>query len=223
MKILALADDEYGNRIVNWVKKNCPDSWELSTLSLDVDLPELIDYPEEFIPAEIPVVDLVLFLIQDSRKIELLPSLARKSNAKAVIVAVDGLWLQPGLRRQIEKELEVPSVFARTFCTLQGNGNPLIDEFAEFFGMPEFEIEVDGTIIKKVTVKRGAPCGCSHFIAEHLPGTRVEDAVTKAGLLHHNYPCMGSMEFDKLTGDTLLHFSAHNAAKAVERALKKYD
>jgi len=222
MKILALADDEYGNRIVSWIKKNCSATWEISTLSLDVNLPEIVDYPEEFLPAGIPATDLVLFLIQNSRKVELLPAIARKSNAKAVIVAVDGLWLQPVLRRQIEKELEIPAVFARTFCTLVGDGNPLVDEFAQYFGMPEFEINVEDEIIKNVIVKRGAPCGCSHFIAENLLGTKAEDAAVKAGMLHHNYPCMASMEFDKLTGDTLLHFSAHNTAKVVERALKKY-
>jgi len=223
MKILALADDEYGRRIVDWIGKNSPDDWEIATLGLDVDLPQIVDYPEEFLPDEIPAADLILFLIQNSRKIELLPSIAKKSGAKAVIVAVDGLWLQPGLMKQIERELEIPSVFARTFCTLVKQGNPLIDEFATHFGMPEFEIEAENGIIKKVTVKRGAPCGCSYFIAENLPGTKVEEAAVKAGMLHHNYPCMASMEFDKVTGDTLLHLSAHNAVNVVERALKKLD
>lgn len=221
MKILALADDEYSRRIVNSIEKNSPDSWDISTLSLDIDLPEIVDNPEEFLPTEIPNADLILFLIQDSRKIELLHLLAKRSGAKAAIVAVDGLWLQPGLRRQIEKELSIPSTFPRTFCTLVEQGNPLIDEFATHFGLPEFEIEVENGIIKKATVTRDAPCGCAHFVAKNLPGTKVGEAAVKAGMLHHNYPCMASMEFDKVTGDTLLHLSAHNTANAIERALKK--
>ena len=221
MKILVLADDEYGRRILNWVRDNGPDDWEFESMSLDVDLPQLIDNPLEFLPDEIPSADLILFLIQNSRKIELLSSIAKKSGAKAAIVAVDGLWLQPGLRRQIEKELSIPFAFPRTFCTLVKQGNPLIDEFARHFGMPEFEIEVEDGIVKKVNVTRNAPCGCSSFIAENLPGTKVEEAAVKAGMLHHNYPCMASMEFDKVTGDTLMHLSAHNTANAIERALKK--
>ena len=223
MKILVLADDEYGRRIVSWIGKNSPDSWDIFTLSLNIDLPDIVDNPEEFLPQEIPDADLILFLIQDSKKIELLPPLAKRSGAKAAIVAVDGLWLQPGLRRQIEGELEIPSAFPRTFCTLVEQGNPLIDEFARHFGLPEFEIEVENGIIKKATVTRDAPCGCASFVAENLPGTKAEDAPIKAGLLNNNYPCMASMEFDSTTGDTLLHFSAHNTANAIERALKKVD
>ncbi len=223
MKILALADDEYGRRILNWVRDNGPDDWEFESMSLDIELPQLTDNPEEFLPQEIPAADLILFLIQNSKKIELLPLLAKKAGAKAAIVAVDGLWLQPGLRRQIEKELEIPSAFPRTFCTLVKQGNPLIDEFAKHFGLPEFKIEVEGGFIKNVTVKRDTPCGCASFVAENLPGTNVEGAAIKAGLLNNNYPCMASMEFDNTTGDTLLHFSAHNTANAVERALKKLD
>jgi len=223
MKILALADDKYGERIVSWIEKNSPDSWDISTLSLDIELPDIVDNPREFIPDEIPNADLILFLIQNSRKIELLPLLAKRAKAKAAIVAVDGLWLQPGLRRQIEKELSIPSAFPRTFCTLVEQGNPFINEFARHFGLPEFEIEVEDGIIKKATVKRDTPCGCARFVAENLPGTKAEDAPIKAGLLNNNYPCMASMEFDSNTGDTLLHFSAHNTANAVERALKKLD
>ena len=223
MKILTLADDKYGERIVSCMVRNSPDSWDISTLSLNIELPDIVDNPEEFLPLEIPATDLILFLIQDSKKIELLPLLAKKAGAKAAIVAVDGLWLQPGLRRQIEEELQIPSVFARTFCTLVGNGNSLIDEFAAHFGLPEFEIEVEDGIIKNVTVKRDTPCGCASFVAENLVVTKVEDAQIKAGLLNNNYPCMASMEFDSTTGDTLLHFSAHNTANAVERALKKLD
>ena len=223
MKILVLADDEYGRRILNWIRDKGPDDWEFETLDLDVDLPQLIDNPGEFLPDEIPAADLILFLIQNSRKIELLPSIAKKAGAKAAIVAVDGLWMAPGLRRQIEEELEIPSAFPRTFCTLVEQGNPLIDEFARHFGLPEFEIEIENGIIKNVTVTRDAPCGCARFVAENLPGTKVEDAAVKSGMLNQNYPCMASMEFDSNTGDTLLHFSAHNTANAVERALKKLD
>ena len=223
MKILALADDKYGERIISWIEEHGPASWKLSTLSLDIELPDIVDNPEEFLPPEIPDTDLILFLIQNSRKIELLPLLAKRARARAAIVAVDGLWLQPGLRRQIEKELQIPVAFPRTFCTLVKQGNPLIDEFARHFGLPEFEIEIENGIIKNVTVTRDAPCGCASFVAENLPGTKVENAAVKAGMLNQNYPCMASMEFDSTTGDTLLHFSAHNTANAVERALKKLD
>ncbi|MBU4202270.1 MAG: hypothetical protein KKB85_03885 [Candidatus Altiarchaeota archaeon] len=223
MKILALADDKYGERIVSWITEHGPANWDLSTLTLDIELPDIVDNPGEFLLDEIPNADLILFLIQDSKKIELLSPLVKRAGAKAAIVAVDGLWLQPGLRRQIEGELEIPSAFPRTFCTLVEQGNPLIAEFARHFGLPEFEIEVEAGIIKKATVTRDAPCGCASFVAGNLPGTKAEDAAVKAGMLNQNSPCMASMEFDSTTGDTLLHFSAHNTANAVERALKKLD
>ena len=54
--------------------------------------------------------------------------------------------------------------FARPFCSLKPAGDQYIDEFTQYFGKPELEIEFDqltgnpdecAELIKKVTVKGG--------------------------------------------------------------------
>jgi len=116
----------------------------------------------------------------------------------------------------------VASAFPKPFCSLEKTGNPYIDMFAEHFGRPKLEIKTEGTRIREVRVKRGAPCGSTWFIAEKLVGLnissrqRLRDEIAKA---HHVYPCLASMSIDPELGDTILHKSQYLIREAVEEAL----
>lgn len=105
----------------------------------------------------------------------------------------------------------VASAFPKPFCSLEKTGNHYIDAFAEHFGRPKLEVEVEGDAIREVRVKRGSPCGSTWFIAEKLVGVensqqRVRDEIAKA---HHVYPCLASMIMDPELGDTVLHKSQY--------------
>lgn len=225
MRISAFTKDWYGQRIVKTIREKGPIVWVITEINFSIKLPDIVDNPEEFLPMSLPESDLILFLTQDSGTIQLLPAIAKKTNAKAAIIAIDNPdWLRPGLQMQIEKELcrmDIPYVFARPFCMLTETGDQVIDEFARYFGIPGVEIKLNGNLIGDVIVKRSAPCGSTFFVAEGLKGAEKETAVENSGLLFHNYPCMASMKWDNIVNETLMHVAGFKIRNAVREALEK--
>lgn len=224
---LIMKDDVYGRRIVENICERGFSNWIHWIHEFEVPLAAgLLDNPEEYLPKDLPECDLILSLGLPADLQYTLPVLASRVKAKAVIAPIDdSRWIPPGLRRQIEEELSemgVASTFPKPFCSLERTGDPYIDAFAESFGRPKLEVEVEGDAIREVRVKRGSPCGSTWFIAEKLVGVktlqqRVRDEVAKA---HHVYPCLASMIMDPELGDTVLHKSQYLIRGAVEEALK---
>ena len=101
-------------------------------------------------------------------------------------------------------------------------GDPYLDEFAKFFGRPLFRVHWERDNVTDVEVVRGAPCGCSLFVAEKLKGVRVDEAPESAGLLHHHYPCLASMAREPDLDDTLMHKSGFAAKDAVDKEIQEY-
>ncbi|MFH1652265.1 MAG: DUF166 family protein, partial [Chloroflexota bacterium] len=178
-------------------------------------LPLLIDEPEDFLPTDIPETDLLLALSESEGAAQLVPAIARRSHARAVILPVDdGSWLPPGLQNQVQEELKregMSAVFPRTFCTLTGDyagygsksvpySDEFISAFARYFGRPQLQVTIDqsGEIILAVAVKRGAPCGSTHHVASLLVGMPVAEILPRAGLLVHQFPCLASMQTEEI-------------------------
>jgi hypothetical protein len=193
---------------------------------LPSDLPSLIEEPEKAVKAlDINGSwDLILYLGENPQGFTLLPAILSKLSAPAVIAPVDNYqWLPPGLERQIQDEvvsLGVDIVFPRTFCTLTTIGVPTIDEFASLFGAPILEVSIKDGAVACVKVRRGAPCGSTHFMAGELPGTCIEEAGARAGTLVQIYPCLASRKVDRHFGDAPIHVAGHIAKRAVEKALE---
>lgn len=236
MRILALHQGHYGERIVGHIKESAPEGWVIEVISPPQALPIVIDEPEEFLPSDIPQADLLLAMSESPETAQLVPAIARLSGVKAVIMPVDNsAWLPLGLQNELRREIAgmgVTAVFPRTFCTLTENtvgygndvenyDNQSIASFARYFGRPSLKIEVDaqGTRITGVKVERSAPCGSTHYVAEKLMGLLVEEAVPQAGLHAHHYPCLASMQMEP-TGDTLMHISGYVVNDEVERELR---
>jgi len=227
MRILAVVQGNYGKRMVEAWQEHGPAQWEIETLEITAALPTMMEDPSEFLPNDIPQGDLVISLGEHPGVAELLPAIVKASGARSVIAPVDNrAWLPPGLAKQVERDLQkmgVTVVFPVTFCTL-GEGDsddPLIVEFAHHFGIPEVEITAESDRVKDARVIRSAPCGSTYFVAEALPGTKVQDAEEKSGILHHNYPCLATMNVDWQFHDTLMHRAGYFTKQAVHRALKK--
>jgi len=225
MRIYALIQSWYGRRIVQNIQnimKRGPPKWEVKVHEFKETLPVVIDDPEEYVPKDCPESDIILSLCENPSIIQLLPAIAKKTGAKAVIVAVDNpAWVPLGLQRQIEGELAqigVASAFPKPLCSLTETGNQWIDEFARFFGKPKLAIK-GKDVVEEVIVERGAPCGSAWFVAERLKGVKTADAEQTAGLLLHNYPCLASMQIDLLVGDTVLHLSGSIVKNAVREPI----
>lgn len=224
MTILALVQGEYGERIADNVKENGPEGFKVETLNLPEDLPLVIDDPAEFMPESVPKADLVLALQENSSAAQLIADIVKAADAIALIAPVDSSqWLPLGMKTQIKRELSkagIATAFPRPFCTLDAVGNPIIDKFVEFFGRPILDVKVEKNTVTGAEVVRDSPCGCGRFVAGKLPGTEVRDAVEKAGLAHHHYPCLCSMNVEDDLEDTLMHVSGLQMKKTVDKSLE---
>lgn len=240
LRILAIISGEYGARHVANLRANGPRHWRISTWQAPPVLPPVIDYPEDYLPRDLPPTDLILSFAEHRGVAELLPDIAQATGAQAVIAAIDNeAWLPRGLARQLRGWLERIGVGCATpkpLCSLTETDfgvtrrqritydHPLIREFAAHFGQPEFEIEVDPQtrLITAARVRRDAVCGCARYVAERLVGVSADEAVEKAGLLHHHYPCLAAMGKDSDFGDTLMHVSGNVMKDKVGEQVKPY-
>lgn len=240
MQILAIISGEYGIRHVDNIKKHKPDGWKIKTWQAPIILPPVIDYPEDYLPSELPSADLILSFGEHKGIAELIPDIAEMTNAQAVIAAIDNeAWLPRGLARQLRgwlEKIDVTCVTPKPLCSLTPHDygvtrrqrntyeDELISEFAIYFGQPALNITVDKDtgIITQAVVRRDAVCGCARYVAQGLIGLEADDAGEKAGLLHHHYPCLASMGKDIDFGDTLMHVSGNVLKDNVEEQVKPY-
>lgn len=241
MQILAIISGEYGQRHVENIRTHGPDEWEVTVWQAPKVLPLIVDYPEDYLPEQFDPADLILSFAELKGVAELLPDIAKMTGAKGVVASVDNeAWLPRGLARQLRGWLErkdVVCVTPKPLCALTENTFGVkrkewveydckeIAAFARYFGKPELKIEVDEASkqIVRAEVARDAVCGCARFVAEGLVGVHVDDAEEKAGLLHHHYPCMASMEKDiDFNHDTLMHASGHLLRDNVGEQVKPF-
>jgi hypothetical protein len=240
MRILAIISGEYGQRHLANVKQHAPSDWNIEVWQAPLTFPLIIDYPEDYVPDALPATDLILSFGEHRGVAELLPEIAQQTGAQAVIAAIDNeAWLPRGLARQLRgwlEKMDVAVVTPKPLCSLTESHyslarrqhieyrNPLISEFARYFGQPELHLTVapETGIIEDAQVQRDAVCGCARFVAEGLVGISVDDAEEKAGLLHHHFPCLASMGIDSDFGDTLMHISGNLLKDNVGEQVKPF-
>ena len=225
-RILVVTQGRWGERTWSHIISAAPEHWSLSRVALSSELPMLIDDASSFLPAEVPGADMVLFLSEHPSSMQLLPDLVQMSGARAVIAPIDSSsWVPLGEANRVAKSLMnmgVASTFPRPLCSLRETEEPITDEFVRRFGAPSVELEsYDGRTVGRLIVRRGAPCGCTDFVARGLEGVPLDEAVARAGLLHHHYPCLASMAREDDLGDTLMHVSGHELKREVEKEVRK--
>lgn len=225
--VLVVTQGAWGRRILGHVRKMAPEHWTVLESQIPAQLPIPMDDPSSILPKEMPAADLLLFLPEHPSAPQLIPGLLAMSGAMAVISPIDNAsWFPQGEASKLARllrEQEVPYAFPRPFCALRETGDPIIDEFVKRFGSPALEIESsDGRTVSKATVQRGAPCGCTDFVAEGLLGARLDEAIELSGLRHHHYPCLASMGKEPDLDDTLMHLSGLELKRQVEEEVKRF-
>jgi thymidylate synthase len=225
VRILFSVQGRYGERVAENVRTNGPQEWKVAVLRLPARLPLVIDDPDEFLPSRLPSADLLVSLHETPGAAELIPDIARKCGAGAVIAAVDDRASCPaGLENQIRRRLAAMGVahaFPRPLCGFDGGPDRVLSEFAARFGRPKFRIVRDGDRVASVEVLRDAPCGSARFVASILAGVRIQDAPDTGALRHHHHPCLASMEIDPDLQDTIMHLSGYIVRAAIKSALKE--
>jgi hypothetical protein len=224
VRILFATQGKYGERIAENVAAHLPEGWVVLRLPLPARLPAVIDDPDGVLPADIPSADLLVSLHETPGAAELIPDIAAKCGAGAMLAAVDDrAACPPGLENQVRKRLGrmgVACAFARPLCGFDGGPHPHLEAFAARFGRPKLRIGADGDRVGTVEVERDSPCGAARFVASVLPGTRLAEAADTGALRHHHHPCMASMEVDPDLSDTLMHLSGYIFRAAIHAALR---
>lgn len=236
LSVLAVTQGQWGERIADNLRKTRPESWTIHQWPAPRALPLVIDDPDDYLPAQLPQADLVLSLGETAGVVQLIPDLVKLSGAKSVIVPIDrNESVPPGLVKQLRgwlDDLQVAVVFPKPFCSLTETtynrppiqvkyDDPIIRQFAQYFGQPKVSVAVDANRrIRQVSVERDSACGCIQAVAQGLVGWPVDDAEFKAGMLHHHYPCLASMNQDADYKDTLMHVSGHILQEAIVAEIK---
>jgi hypothetical protein len=237
LQLFVLFQGRYGQRILDHIRRFAPKEWTIDAWRAPLALPQVVDDPPEHLPMHLPPADLVLSLGESVAVAQLLPCIAERTGARAVVGPVDNVaWLPSGLVQQLRTwlaEMGVVAVFPKPFCSLTErsyNGrkqeiefvSPAISEFAHHFGRPVFRVACaavdrdDRMQIVEVEVQRDAPCGCARAVARQLVGTDVQDAIVQTGLFQHHYPCLATMRVDTDLGEPLIQVSGGFMRQAVK-------
>jgi hypothetical protein len=234
LRLFVLYQGHYGERIRQHVERFAPTSWSIEAWRAPSDLPPVVDAPLTFLPSDLPDSELVLSVAQIASVAQLVPSVVERTGAHAAIVPADNAdWLPEGLARQIKSQLSeagVTAVFPKPFCSLTQDSynvkgfrvsfdDPWIAEFARHFGRPVLEVVCRGGRIADIDVQRDTCCGSARAVARELVGESVDNAVQRAGLLHHHSPCSASMRVDPAIGEPLIQVAGDLMRCAVEQAL----
>lgn len=234
LRLFVLYQGNYGERILHHIRRFAPTSWSIEAWRAPSDIPPVVDAPLTFLPLDLPDVHLVLSVAQLASVAQLVPRVVERTGARSAIVPADnGDWLPDGLACQLRSTLsdvDVTAVFPKPFCSLTEDAynvrehrvsyqDPWIGEFARHFGRPVFEVVCQAGRIADIEVKRDTACGSARAVARELVGEDVEEAVQRAGLLHHHSPCSASMRVDPHLGEPLIQVAGDLMRRAVQRAL----
>ncbi len=80
-------------------------------------------------------------------------------------------------------------------------------------------MELEGTVVRGVRVRRGAPCGATWEASERILGLEAKEALSRIGL-ETQFQCIADPSgWDPLWGKSPVHFAADVHTAALERAL----
>lgn len=183
--------------------KRFGDNLEITNIyEIDAELPELIDTPDEYFPENFSG-DLVLCFLKHPDLIEHLVSIC---TAKKIPIIAAGKKVQGAI-----------SPF--TCCGL--GYHEKLGSYGEQFGFPEFSIELDGEIISKIDILRGASCGATWEAAKKIIGLTAEEAMTTLAR-EVQYICHADPSaFDPISGKSAVHYAGHVHNAALKKAIEK--
>ncbi|MHA1341430.1 MAG: DUF166 domain-containing protein [Promethearchaeota archaeon] len=195
---------------------------------IEDNLPEFLDEPEKYLPTEMPSTDILIALKLHPDILASLPSFCKEHGIKGLIVpSEDKEWVPFGLQKQMEEELKeygIQFVFPRPYCSMESNGQPLIQQFIDYFriGKPKLKLVILNDHIIDGKVEISSPCGCLWYLNRELRRYQpkidgsLKEVISKA---HHSYPCNASMVEDRILGDAPLHIAGYLHRECVYNAI----
>lgn len=190
MKIIIISDGKYGDRAVENIKKEFPDT-ELIILP-EYDPNEIID--------EVELDDLT---IQKIKQADLLINYHRHPDVTYEICSLEVPFIQAifngeGFLNQIKRELEAEIIMPTSMCRLlPENKTEAFNIFAQKFGLPKYEIKIreNSNIIEKIHLIRRSPCGSTRESIKVLEGKPITEEVLNEFALTVRNECREPMSY----------------------------
>ena len=203
-KIIVFQQNGSGETKINGLRRYGKDLFELEVINIDKILPSVLDDTRAYLPRDISC-DLVLDFLRHN---DLSTDLAALCAQKDIPIIASG--------KKIVGEKTITPPTCCGLPRLAGLGN-----YGEYFGAPEFEVEIEEGRIAAVKVVRGAPCGASWEVAKRLIGHPVEDAARKVGLETQFYCSANPAGWDPIYGKSPVHFAGKIHSKQLKKAIEK--
>lgn len=186
------------------IEQYSPKEIELKIVTVDDDLPPVIDDGDPYLPDPLGA-DLVLDHLKHP---DLSHFLAEKCRRLKIPVVASG-----------KKPPLAEALTPRTCCALtQQKG---LGPYGQQYGQPEYRVVVEKGLIKAVETLRGAPCGATWDAAQRIIGLPVEDAKVRVGLETQFFCVADPSSWDPITGKSPVHIAADLHKAALVTALKK--
>ncbi len=177
--------------------------FDITLITIDQALPPVVDDSSAYLP-EVIEADLVLDFLKHPDLSHDLSLLCRRLDIPVVAsgkkTTVDGTHTPP------------------VCCALARH--PELGPYSQFFGAPEFDVELKDGKIDTITVRRGAPCGATWEAAQRVQGCSVEDAPVRMGLDTQFFCTADPSNWDPIWGKSPVHLAADLHRAALVAALK---
>lgn len=201
MKIIVFQQFGSAEKKIAGMRKYGHDISKIELISIDIELPELVDEPEEFVTDNFQA-DLVLNYLKHPDLSEYLINICEKKSVPVVSSGKKGTGFTPF-----------------TCCGL--GKNEKLGVYGSKFGLPEYKVHVrDGKIIE-LEVLRGAPCGATWDSIGDIIGMDVEEALTTLPRRIQYFCVADPSGFDPVSGKSPVHYAGHVHIAALKKALSE--
>ena len=203
-KIVVFQQNDSGVKKVAGIWKYGNGCFDIELVSIDDSLPPVIDDAGPFLPGSL-TADIVLDYLKHP---DLSYDLAARCRSWKIPVVASGKKIH-------EEGVSCPP----TCCGLSRMDR--LGLYGERFGIPELEIALEGEIIRRIDVVRGAPCGATWEAVEKITGLAVDDAVIRIGLETQFFCVADPAGWDPIYGKSPVHFAGNIHSMAMKNAVRK--
>lgn len=186
------------------IEQYSPDEIELNIITIDDNLPPIIDEAGDLLP-DPQGADLVLDHLKHPDLSYLLAQRCRQLNIPVVA---------SGKKPPMHEALT-----PRTCCALTRHEG--LGPYGERYGQPEYRVSVEKGVVQSVETTRGAPCGATWDAAQRIVGLPVEVARIRIGLETQFFCVADPSSWDPISGKSPVHVAAELHKAALVTALKK--
>ncbi len=201
MHIFVVEQNGSGRNKTAGIKKYGNPDDRVTIIAIDEHLPEFVDEPEEYIAADaIREADLVLNYLTHLDLSQYLIVLCAQQD---IPVVSSGKHSENG--------------YTPFTCCGLGRHKQL-GSYGNYFGFPEYRVQLKDGIILDIEVVRGAPCGASWEVLNQVIGSTVADALVLLPRLVQYHCTANPGRFDPITGKSPVHYAGYVHRAALKKA-----